>query len=149
MSRGRGIVYLVGAGPGDPRLITVRGLECLEQADVVVYDRLSSPRLLQHAKREAERVYVGKLPNQHTLPQEEINRLLADYAAEGKTVVRLKGGDPAVFGRVAEEAAELAQRGIEYEIIPGITSAIAVPLYAGIPVTHREFTSAFSSIGSR
>ncbi|MFC4306138.1 uroporphyrinogen-III C-methyltransferase [Cohnella boryungensis] len=142
----KGTVYLVGAGPGDPKLITVRGLEALKRSDVVVYDRLAGPHLLQHAKPNAERIYVGKLPDRHTMKQEDINQLLVDLALQGKTVTRLKGGDPTVFGRVGEEAELLRKNGITYEIIPGITSAIAVPAYAGIPVTHRELASSFSVI---
>lgn len=141
-----GKVYLVGAGPGDPKLITVRGLEALQRADVVVFDRLAGPQLLNHARQDAERIYVGKLPDRHTMKQEEINRLLVDLALQGKTVVRLKGGDPTVFGRVGEEAELLRKNGVAYEIVPGITSAIAVPAYAGIPVTHRELASSFSVI---
>lgn len=141
-----GKVYLVGAGPGDPKLITVRGQEALQRADVVVFDRLAGPQLLNQARPVAERIYVGKLPDRHTMKQEEINRLLVELALQGKTVVRLKGGDPTVFGRVGEEADLLRQHGIQYEIIPGITSAIAVPAYAGIPVTHRDLASSFSVI---
>ncbi|TVY04045.1 uroporphyrinogen-III C-methyltransferase [Cohnella terricola] len=142
----KGIVYLVGAGPGDPKLITVRGLEALKRSDVIVYDRLASPQLLNYTKPDAERIYVGKLPDRHTMKQEEINQLLVDLALQGKTVIRLKGGDPTVFGRVGEEAELLHRNGILYEIIPGITSAIAVPAYAGIPVTHRDLASSFSVI---
>ncbi|MCR2802617.1 uroporphyrinogen-III C-methyltransferase [Paenibacillus soyae] len=142
----KGKVYLVGAGPGDPRLITVRGLECLKKADVVVYDRLASPRLLRHVKPGTELVYVGKLPDRHTMKQEEINQLLVDLALDGKVVTRLKGGDPTIFGRVGEEAELLYDNGIEFEIVPGITSAIAVPAYAGIPVTHRDMASSLSII---
>ncbi len=141
-----GKVYLVGAGPGDPKLITVRGFEALQRADVVVFDRLAGPQLLGRARQDAERIYVGKLPDRHTMKQEEINRLLVDLALQGKTVVRLKGGDPTVFGRVGEEAELLRASGVEYEIVPGITSAIAVPAYAGIPVTHRDMASSFSVI---
>ncbi|MEK8131330.1 uroporphyrinogen-III C-methyltransferase [Paenibacillus filicis] len=139
-------VYLVGAGPGDPKLITLRGLEAIQRADVVVYDRLANPRLLRHMKRGAEKIFVGKLPDKHMMKQGEINQLLVDLALQGKTVTRLKGGDPSVFGRVGEEAELLAEHGIPYEIVPGITSAIAVPAYAGIPVTHRDFTSSFSIV---
>ncbi|MFD1957652.1 uroporphyrinogen-III C-methyltransferase [Paenibacillus thailandensis] len=142
----RGIVYLVGAGPGDPRLITVRGMECLKRSDVVVYDRLASPRLLQYVKPEADKIYVGKLPDRHTMKQEEINRLLVDLALQGKTVTRLKGGDPTIFGRVGEEAELLRENGVEFEIVPGITSAISVPAYAGIPVTHRDMASSVSIV---
>lgn len=142
----KGVVYLVGAGPGDPKLITVRGLEAIKRADVVVYDRLASPRLLRHMKPDAEKIFVGKLPDKHMLKQSEINQLLVDLALQGKTVTRLKGGDPSVFGRVGEEAELLAENEVAFEIIPGITSAIAVPAYAGIPVTHRDFTSSFSIV---
>lgn len=141
-----GLVYLVGAGPGDPKLITLRGLECLKKADVVVYDRLSSPRLLSFAKPDAELIYAGKSPVRHTLKQEEINQVLVEKALEGKIVTRLKGGDPFVFGRGGEEAEALLAHDIPFEIIPGITSGIAVPAYAGIPVTHREFNSTLAFI---
>ncbi|TLS53512.1 uroporphyrinogen-III C-methyltransferase [Paenibacillus antri] len=141
-----GKVFLVGAGPGDPKLITVRGMEAIARADVVVYDRLASPRLLRHMKPGAEKVFVGKLPDKHMLKQEEINQLLVDLASSGRVVTRLKGGDPSVFGRVGEEAEKLAENGIEFEIVPGVTSSIAVPAYAGIPVTHRDFTSSFSIV---
>ncbi|MDF2927615.1 MAG: HemD protein [Paenibacillaceae bacterium] len=145
-SKGAGTVYLIGAGPGDPKLITVRGAECIGRADAVVYDRLASPRLLRYMKPGAEKIYVGKLPDRHTLRQEEINELLVDLALQGKTVARLKGGDPSIFGRVGEEAELLAKTGVPFEIVPGITSAIAVPAYAGIPVTHRDFTSSLAII---
>jgi len=143
---GAGKVYLVGAGPGDARLITLKGLECLEKADVVVYDRLANPSLLTRMKRGAEKIYVGKTVNRHTMKQEEINQLLVDLALSGKIVVRLKGGDPTIFGRVGEEAGLLRQHKIPYEIVPGITAAIAVPAYAGIPVTHRDIASSLSII---
>src|SRR3954465_7752896 len=136
-----GICYLVGAGPGDPGLLTLRGKECLELADVVVYDYLSNPELLRFAKPEAEKIYVGKKAKEHTLTQEGINKLIVTKAREGKVVTRLKGGDPVLFGRGAEEAQALADAGIAFEIVPGITSAIAGPAYAGIPVTHRSHTS--------
>jgi len=142
----RGKVFIVGAGPGDPKLITLRGRECLERADVVVYDRLVSPRLLRYVKNDAKLVYVGKSPGNHTLAQDEINQLLVDEALDGKIVTRLKGGDPFVFGRGGEEAATLVQHGIEFEVVPGITSAIAVPAYAGIPVTHRGLSQSFAVI---
>lgn len=141
-----GIVYLVGAGPGDPRLITVKGLECIKKADVLVYDRLASPRLLSYARPGAEMIYAGKSPVRHTLKQDEINSLLLDKAREGKTVTRLKGGDPYVFGRGGEEAEFLHTHNIPFEIIPGITAGIAVPAYAGIPVTHRDFNSSVAFI---
>ncbi len=137
---------MVGAGPGDPKLITLRGMECIKACDVVVYDRLASPRLLRYLKPGAERIYVGKLPDRHTMKQEEINQLLVDLALQGKTVTRLKGGDPTIFGRVGEEAELLYDNGVTFEIVPGITSAIAVPAYAGIPVTHRDHASSISII---
>jgi uroporphyrinogen III methyltransferase / synthase len=137
----QGICYLVGAGPGDPGLLTLRGKECLEMADVVVYDYLSNVDFLRLAKPEAEKIYVGKKAKDHALPQEGINALIVKLAREGKVVTRLKGGDPVLFGRGAEEAQELADAGIAFEIVPGITSAIAGPAYAGIPVTHRSHCS--------
>ena len=143
---GIGKVYLVGAGPGNPKLITVQGKEAIERADVIVYDRLASPRLLSWAKPEAEMIYVGKLPDRHTLKQQEINQLLVDLALQGKRVTRLKGGDPSIFGRVGEEAETLARAGVPFDIVPGVSSAIAVPMYAGIPVTHREFASSVTII---
>lgn len=142
----KGKVFLVGAGPGDPKLITVYGLECIQQADVIAYDRLVNQELLKHAKEGAELVYCGKLPGKHHLIQDEINLLLVEKALEGKIVTRLKGGDPCVFGRGAEEAEILAANGIQYEIVPGITAGIAAPAYAGIPVTHREHASSFAIV---
>lgn len=133
----RGCVYLVGAGPGDPELITVKGLRCLRDADVVIYDRLANPALLDEVSPHAVQIFVGKQAGHCSLPQEEINALLIAQARLGRTVVRLKGGDPCVFGRGGEEALALAKAGIAFEIVPGISSAIAVPAYAGIPVTHR------------
>jgi uroporphyrinogen III methyltransferase/synthase len=143
---GKGFVYLVGAGPGDPKLITVKGSECIAKAEVLVYDRLASRRLLSLAKEDCELIYVGKSPDRHTLRQEEINQVLVQKGKEGKIVTRLKGGDPFVFGRGGEEALALVEAGIPFEIVPGVTSAIAVPAYAGIPVTHRELTSSFTVI---
>ncbi|NME27626.1 uroporphyrinogen-III C-methyltransferase [Megasphaera hexanoica] len=141
-----GTVYLVGAGPGDWRLLTLRGKELLERADTVVTDHLADERLLDFARPEAERIYVGKTAGHHTLRQEEINDLLIAKAREGRTVVRLKGGDPFVFGRGGEEGAALFHAGIPFEVVPGISSAIAVPAYAGIPVTERGMASSFSVI---
>ena len=134
-------VYLVGAGPGDPGLVTLRGREVLALADVVVYDALISKRLLDHAPAEAERIYVGKRAAQHTLSQEGINALLVEKARAGATVVRLKGGDPYVFGRGGEEALALVEAGIDFQVVPGVTAAIAAPACAGIPVTHRHMAS--------
>ncbi|MBI2088994.1 MAG: uroporphyrinogen-III C-methyltransferase [Deltaproteobacteria bacterium] len=141
-----GKVYLVGAGPGDPGLLTVRGLELLRKAEVVVYDRLVNPALLEYASPEATRIFAGKLTGSHSLPQEEINKLLISHARRGREVIRLKGGDPFVFGRGGEEAEALAVAGIPFEIVPGISSAVAVPAYAGIPLTHRQLSSSFAVI---
>jgi uroporphyrinogen III methyltransferase / synthase len=136
-----GKVYLVGAGPGDPQLLTLRGKRCLERADVVVYDYLANPVLLEYAPERAERIYVGRRDRGAYQDQHEVNRLLIGKAGEGKTVVRLKGGDPFVFGRGGEEAEAVAEAGIPFEVVPGVTSAVAVPAYAGIPVTHRTLAS--------
>jgi len=140
-----GVVYLVGAGPGDPRLITVLGLERLRQAEVVVYDRLIARALLDEAP-QAERIFVGKAPGEHSAAQEEINDILVRHARAGRIVVRLKGGDPFVFGRGSEEALACAEAGIPCEIVPGVTSAISVPELAGIPVTHRELAGGFAVV---
>ncbi len=141
-----GKVYLVGAGPGDPGLLTIRGLELLQKAQVVVYDRLVNPILLEEAPPVAIRVFAGKLTGSHSLPQEEINEILITQARLGRRVVRLKGGDPFVFGRGGEEAEALAEAGIPFEIVPGVSSAIAVPAYAGIPLTHRKLSSSFAVV---
>lgn len=141
-----GVVYIVGGGPGDPGLITVKGLNCLRQADVVLYDRLVPAELLDEVPPHAELIDVGKEPKRHRRSQTEINCLLIEKAREGKVVVRLKGGDPFVFGRGAEECQALAGAGIRYEVVPGVSSAIAVPAYAGIPVTHRGVTTAFTVV---
>ncbi|MHB1418631.1 MAG: uroporphyrinogen-III C-methyltransferase [Bacillota bacterium] len=142
----RGMVYLVGAGPGDPKLITVKGLECIARSEVVVYDRLISRRLLSFAPEGAELVFAGKSPESHTFDQEKINAMLVQKASENKVVTRLKGGDPFVFGRGGEEAEYLHAHNIPYEIVPGVTSAIAAPAYAGIPVTHRDYASSIAII---
>jgi uroporphyrinogen III methyltransferase/synthase len=136
-----GTVYLIGAGPGDPGLFTLKGKRCLEGADVVAYDALANQRLLAYAKPGCELIYVGKRGGQHALPQEEIGRLLIQRARAGKIVARLKGGDPFIFGRGGEEAEELVAAGVPFEVVPGVTSAVAAPAYAGIPLTHRDFTS--------
>jgi uroporphyrin-III C-methyltransferase len=141
-----GKVYLVGAGPGDPGLMTVKGLDCLRRADVVIYDRLIDESILHEARPEAEKIYVGKASSHHTLEQETINHLLIQKAREGKVVVRLKGGDPFVLGRGGEEAEALAGNHIPFEVVPGVSSAVAVPAYAGIPVTHREVASSFTVV---
>src|SRR5574342_1384409 len=136
-----GKVFLVGAGPGDPGLLTMKGKECLEQADVVLYDYRANPTLLQHAPTTAERIYVGRRGRGRYEDQSEINRLMIDRARQGQVVVRLKGGDPFVFGRGGEEAEAVAAAGIDFEVVPGVTAAVAVPAYAGIPVTHRTMAS--------
>ncbi|MBW2239354.1 MAG: uroporphyrinogen-III C-methyltransferase [Deltaproteobacteria bacterium] len=141
-----GKVYLVGAGPGDPELITLKGLECIKNADVIIYDYLASPGLLKHAREHAEIIYVGKKGGDHTLSQDRINALIAEKAQKGFTVTRLKGGDPFIFGRGGEEAEVLIDARIPFEIIPGVTSAIAAPAYAGIPLTHRKFTSTIAFV---
>lgn len=141
-----GKVYLVGAGSGDPGLLTLKGKRTLEEADVVVYDRLVGSRMLVFAPPQAELIYAGKASSAHSMPQEKINELLAAKCSEGKTVVRLKCGDPFLFGRGGEEAQHLAGRGCPFEIVPGITSAIAAPAYAGIPVTHRDMASSVAFI---
>src|SRR5580704_2018815 len=140
----KGLCILAGAGPGDIGLITLRAKEVLEQAQVVVYDYLCNPEMLQWAPADAEIVFAGKKSGQHTLRQDEINQFLVDRTKEGKRVVRLKGGDPFVFGRGGEEAEALAAAGLAFEVVPGVTSAVAVPAYAGIPLTHRNATSAFT-----
>lgn len=141
-----GKVYLVGAGPGDRDLITVKGLRCIQEADVIVYDRLINKELLEEAKIGVELIYCGKLPKHHTLQQETINHLLVSHAKNGKIVTRLKGGDPFIFGRGGEEAAELAKHQISFEIVPGITSGSAASAYAGIPLTHREYSGSVAFI---
>lgn len=141
-----GMVYIVGGGPGDPGLITVKGLDCLRRADVVLYDRLVAQQLLLEVTAHAEMIDVGKEPKRHRRSQEEINALLIAKARAGKIVVRLKGGDPFVFGRGGEECQALAEAGIRYEVVPGVSSAIAVPAYAGIPVTQRGVTTAFTVV---
>ncbi|UCG83017.1 MAG: uroporphyrinogen-III C-methyltransferase, partial [Dehalococcoidia bacterium] len=141
-----GKVYLVGAGPGDPELLTLKGAMCLAEAEVVVYDRLVDEQILQNVSASAEMIYVGKSADQHTLSQSEINQLLVDKAGEGKKVVRLKGGDPFLLGRGGEEAEALVQAAIPFEVVPGVSAATAVPAYAGIPVTHRSMASSMAVI---
>lgn len=136
-----GKVYLVGAGPGDPELISVKGLRCITEADVLIYDYLAPSALLAHAQPACRCIYVGKKGGDHTLSQDGINQLIVEHARAGRIVTRLKGGDPFIFGRGGEEAEIVAHAGIEFEIVPGVTSAIAAPAYAGIPLTHRQFTS--------
>lgn len=141
-----GKVYLVGAGPGDPDLITVKGMKCIQKADVILYDRLINKELLEHARPDAELIYCGKLPNYHKMQQETINHFLIKHAKNGKTVTRLKGGDPFVFGRGGEEAEALAKHTVDFEIVPGITSGIAAPAYAGIPLTHRDYSGSVAFV---
>lgn len=136
-------VYLTGAGPGDIELLTIKALKAIQKADVIIYDRLANPEILKEVKKDAELIFVGKEKGNHRVPQDEINEIIYQCALKYETVVRLKGGDPFVFGRGGEEALYLKQRGIKFEIIPGITSAISVPAYAGIPVTHRGVTPSF------
>ncbi len=140
-TRSEGKVYLVGAGPGDPGLVTVKGLDIIKRADVIVHDYLANPRLLHEVRDDCEIIFVGKKHDKHHMEQSEINKILVQLAREREIVVRLKGGDPFVFGRGGEEADALVDAGISYEVIPGVTSAVAVPTYAGIPLTHRDFAS--------
>ena len=140
-SRKQGKVWLVGAGPGDYGLMTLKGRDVLGKADVIVYDALVGSSILSMMPDDAEKIYAGKRSSHHSMNQEEINRLLLDKALEGNNVVRLKGGDPFVFGRGGEELELLKEHGVPYEVVPGVTSAFAVPAYAGIPVTHSDFCS--------
>ena len=141
-----GKVYLVGAGPGDPKLITLKGIECLQRADVVIYDLLINVKLLEHCPAHIEKIYGGKMIGEQEQRQSEINDLMIRHARAGKTVVRLKGGDPFIFGRGGEEALTLVEAGIDFEVVPGITSAIAAPAYAGIPLTHRSYSSSVAFV---
>src|SRR5213080_1475609 len=144
--KSKGTVYLVGAGPGDSGLLTLRGAELLGRAEVVVYDALVNADLLRLAPKTAEIIFGGKRSNDHAIPQDELNQLLVTKAREGKTVVRLKGGDPYIFGRGGEEAEELALARVPFEVVPGISSVVAGPNYAGIPITHRDHCSSFTVV---
>ncbi len=146
MSTNASKVYLIGAGPGDPGLLTLKGRSCIARSDVVIYDYLAAPELLAHAGPDAELIYVGKKGGDHTLPQDGINDLIVEKAKQGRIVARLKGGDPFIFGRGGEEVERLIEEGIDFEIVPGVTSAVAAPAYAGIPLTHRQFTSSVTFV---
>ncbi len=142
----RGKVFLVGAGPGDPQLLTLKAVEVLREADVVVYDRLVSESILEFAPEDVEKIYVGKSSDKHEFSQEKINELLVNKVLDGKKVVRLKGGDPFVFGRGGEEAEALANSEIVFEVVPGVSSALAAPAYVGIPLTHRKYASSLAIV---
>jgi uroporphyrin-III C-methyltransferase len=141
-----GKVFLVGAGPGDPKLLTIKALELLQNAKNIVYDRLISKEILALIPKNAEKIYVGKESGRHAVPQDKITELLVKMALEGKDVVRLKGGDPFIFGRGGEEAESLAENGIDFEIIPGVSSSVVAPMYAGIPLTHRDYASSVAIV---
>jgi uroporphyrin-III C-methyltransferase len=145
-NRSTGKVFLVGAGPGDPKLLTIRAAEAIASSDVIVYDYLVNPEVLAHARRDVELIYAGKRAGERSISQAQINRLLIEHALEGRVVVRLKGGDPFVFGRGGEEAEALVEAGIEWEVIPGVSSGVAAAAYAGIPLTHRGYSSSVAFI---
>jgi uroporphyrin-III C-methyltransferase len=141
-----GKIYLVGAGPGEPKLLTLRAAELLSKADIVIYDRLVGKPILKLTPKSARKIYVGKRSGKHEVPQDKINELLISCSKEGKTVVRLKGGDPFLFGRGGEEAEILKENNIDFEMVPGVTSAVATPEYAGIPLTHRDYASSVAIV---
>jgi len=141
-----GKVYLVGAGPGDPKLLTIKAAELLKEADVVIYDRLVGESILSLASEKAEKIYVGKRTGKHEIPQEKITELIIEKSQHGGKIVRLKGGDPFIFGRGGEEAEALAEKGITFEVVPGVSSAVAAPMYAGIPLTHRDYAASVAIV---
>jgi uroporphyrin-III C-methyltransferase len=141
-----GKVYLVGAGPGDPKLLTVKAVELLKEADVVIYDRLVGESILNLAPAKAEKIYVGKRTGKHEVPQDKITELIIEKAQGGGKIVRLKGGDPFIFGRGGEEAEALVEKGIKFEVVPGVSSAVVAPMYAGIPLTHRDYAASVAII---
>lgn len=141
-----GKVYLVGAGPGDPDLITIKGIKAIKKSDIILYDRLVNKKILEYASKNTKMIYCGKAPDKHSLTQDEINKLLVQLALEGHVVTRLKGGDPFIFGRGGEEAEALAELGLQFEVVPGITAGVAAPAYAGIPVTHRDYSSSVAFV---
>jgi uroporphyrinogen III methyltransferase/synthase len=142
----KGKVYLVGAGPGDPGLLSIKAVKILEKANVVIYDRLITRAILRLIPKKAEKIYVGKRSGKHTIRQDKINEILIREARKGKVVVRLKGGDPFLFGRGGEEVQELRKSGVQFEVVPGVTSALAAPAYAGIPLTHRKYASSLAIV---
>jgi uroporphyrin-III C-methyltransferase len=141
-----GKVYLVGAGPGDPKLLTIKAAELIKDADVIIYDRLVGDAILTLTSEKAEKIYVGKRTGKHEIPQEKITELIIEKSWQGGKIVRLKGGDPFVFGRGGEEAEALAEKGIEFEVVPGVSSAVAAPMYAGIPLTHRDYAASVAIV---
>lgn len=141
-----GTVFFVGAGPGDPELMTIKGANVLKKADVIVYDRLVNNEILEYANPLVELIYCGKMPDNHHIPQDQINEIIIENALRGKTVVRLKGGDPSIFGRVGEEAEYCVDHNVPFVVVPGITSSISASMYAGIPLTHRDFSSSCAFI---
>jgi len=145
-NKARGKVYLVGAGPGDPELLTIKAAKIIKQGDVIIYDALMNPMILDHASENAEKIFIGKSRHHSRIPQPEVEQIMVEKAREGKTVIRLKGGDPFIFGRGGEEAETLTEAGIEWDVVPGVPSGIAAPAYAGIPLTHRDCSDSVTFI---